>query len=347
MKKMLSALIFITALNLYSAVPTAEGLFRNGNNGDVEGNLTLLTFIIKEDTNRKLLDSTKISGMGEKVETLLTRENVPPRHFKVILGTEDKDRIEAILVEYSSGQMTASTVVDVKYFSNILEKITNDDYVERSLFYSLLNVLTLNDSRAISSILAKYNQGFLRNDQLLNEKKLKMLKNYKNYLQSIKDDESLRDQVENPLKPEDSEKLKEVKESLDQPMYNVDKNVTLARENTNFYWLMDLENTKAKFHAGNWRLAELLHKNGTSSIKFNLGEYILFDGVHELPKYIFVKDLMERVFKVQITSYKSFLNNGENFVKRYQKYIEILTKNNSSRGTMVEEKENMAKLFVY
>lgn len=350
MKLLISMLLISFSFGAFAAIPTAEGLFRNGNNKEIEGNLVVLTFIIEEHLNKKLLENAKISETTEKVEKNLLTETMKPRYFKIIYGLESEDRIESILVEYDSPKLSAASVKDVKYFSNILEKINSDQYLEREIFYSVLNVIALNDSRAMSKLLNKYNTNYNNNEKLLNEEKFKLLTDYKKYLQTIKDDETLKEKLENPLKPEDPEKIEVVKELMKAPLYKRDETISLVRDNTDFYWKMELENTSARFDSEKYRMNEFLHTNGGSTVKINMGEYILFNGIHELPKFIFFKDLLERIFKIQVTSYKAFNNTSDSMVKRYKKYDELLAKNKQNKpqiepGTVSEE--TMVKLFVY
>ncbi|TNF27142.1 MAG: hypothetical protein EP319_12220 [Deltaproteobacteria bacterium] len=350
MKNFVIIFLFFQLSIAFGAIPTTEGLFRNGNNQDIEGDLVVLTFIIEENVNKKLLDNAKVSETNEKVEETLMKETIKPRYFKVIYGLESEARIEAILVEYDDSKLSTESIIDVKYFSNILEKIAADKYIEREVFYSLLNVLALNDSRAISTLLTKYNTNFNKNEKLLNEEKFKLLNDYKKYLQTIKDDETLKEKLENPLKPEDPEKLQLVKEVMNKPLYRKDETVSLVKENDDFFWQVQLENTNAKFESKKLRMSEFVHIHGGSNIKINMGEYILFDGIHELPKFVFIKDLLERVFKVQITSYKAFKNTGDNVVKRYKKYQELVETNKKDKPQMAtgsEGENTMVKLFVY
>lgn len=348
MKLIISLFILVFAFTSYAAVPTAEGLFRNGNNKEIEGDLIVLTFIIEEHVNKKLLEDAKVSETTEQVEEKLLGETIRPRYFKIIYGTESEERIEAILVEYDASKMSAQSVMDVKYFSNILEKIGSDEYLEREIFYSVLNMLALNDSRAIAQVLTKYNTNFNNNSKLLNEEKFKLLSDYKKYLQTVKEDETLKETLENPLKPEDPEKMETVKEVMKMPLYKRDESVKLVKVNTEFFWKVGLDNSSAKFDSKNQRLSEFVHTNGGSNIKINMGEYILFDGIHELPKFIFFKDLLERVFKVQVTSYKAFKNDGKKVVQRYQQYNELVKKNKKDKPQIEPtSEEKMVKLFVY
>jgi hypothetical protein len=348
MKILIPVLVSLFSTLIVAAVPTAEGLFRNGNNKDIDGDMIVLTFIIEEHVNKKLIESSKVAETTEQVEDKLLGEKMGPRYFKIIYGTESEERVEAILVEYNRAKLSAKSVIDVKYFSNLIEKIKSDEFIEREIFYSVLNMLALNDSRAIAQVLMRHNTNFNDNNKLLNEKKYKLLNDYKKYLQTVKEDESLKETLENPLKPEDNEKMETVKETMGMPLYQRDETVKLVRDNTDFYWQVGLENSFAKFDSKKQRLIEFVHNNGSSSIKINMGEYILFDGIHELPKYIFLKDLLERVFKVQVTSYKVFKNTGKKMIQRYKQYGELVKKNkkNIQKVESVDE-EKMVRLFVY
>ena len=348
MKILIPVLVSLFSTMITAAVPTAEGLFRNGSNKDIDGDMIVLTFIIEEHVNKKLIESSKVAETTEQVEDKLLGETMGPRYFKIIYGTESEERIEAILVEYNRAKLSAKSVVDVKYFSNLIEKIKSDEFIEREIFYSVLNMLALNDSRAIAHVLTRHNTNFNDNNKLLNEKKYKLLNDYKKYLQTVKEDESLKETLENPLKPEDNEKMETVKETMGMPLYKRDETVKLVRDNTDFFWQVGLENSLAKFDSKKQRLTEFVHNNGGSSIKINMGEYILFDGIHELPKFIFLKDLLERVFKVQVTSYKAFKNTGKKMIQRYKQYGELVKKNkkNIQKIESVDEGK-MVRLFVY
>ena len=60
-------LLSIFGLNSYASIQTIEGLFRNGNNADVSGDLVVLTFQVREKINREFLNKKIVEMKGLEI----------------------------------------------------------------------------------------------------------------------------------------------------------------------------------------------------------------------------------------------------------------------------------------
>lgn len=323
--KFLILLSIIISFNLNAAIPTVEGLFRNINNKDIDGTIVVMTFQIEEKNNQAKLNSTLESQNEEERQETLGPQKPIKKYVKLFLSIENPERIEYMRVEYSGPNMSQSGVTDVSYYSNVLEEMKNDKTVERELFFSIINMFALNDSRGISQFLSRYNGDYYSNKNVLNEKKVALYNQYKNYLEKINENEELKEELKSPFKPEDPEKSAEISKTLKDSMYLKSDKVFLYKDGRQFFWKVNLDSTEALFDNNNLKLKKLVFNNGGGSINVNVGEYILFDGIHELPKIVYFKDLVERIFKVRILKYKVYAKLTKTIQERYKEMNEELT----------------------
>ena len=323
MKLYLALFLIILSANTFSAVPTVEGLFRNINNKDIDGNIVVMTFQISEKQNKNIEKDNGPSDEQNSEEISVLKKPMK-KYYRIFLSIENPRRIEYLKIEYNSPSMNSSGVTNVSYYPNILNKMSKDKSVERELFFSMINMYALNDSRGISKFLSRYNGDYYSNKSVLNEKKVALYSKYKKYLEKVNENKELKDELTSPFTNEDPEKNKEIAEVLEDSMYLKSNKVFLHKEGKHFFWKVDLDSTKAFFENNNLKLKKIVFNNGGGNIKVNIGEYILFDGVHELPKVVFFKNLLEKIYKVRILKYKIYSKLTKTIKDRYKEINEEL-----------------------
>ncbi len=328
--------LFIFAMESFGAIPTVEGLFRNINNKDIEGSIIIVNFQIKKV--QKKLDPSEVTSHAVKQEHLeiLEKEKQTVRYIKVFLSIENPKRIEYLKIEFDDISMNHTSIQKISYFPNILEEMSKDQSVERRLFISILNMLTLNDSRGISAFLSRYNTNYQSNKMSINEKKKLLLSQYKQYLEKINENKELKEEIQSPLKSEDLEKKEKIDEVLQGSMYVKSKNVFLYKEKKKFFWKVQLDSITALFDNESLKLKRVMFQSGGGAIKMYFGEYILFDGIHELPKVIYFKDLLEKSFQIRVSRYKVISKLSKSIEKRYKEMNENFLKRKESQSKMSE-----------
>jgi len=308
--------LLILSISASEAKPTLEGLFRNSNSPELDGNLVVIKMMLEEV-------ATANSDVSLSTEEQDLKTPMEPRFYKFIFSTEIEKKTQLLQVEYKNNLMKRNDIKKSLYFKNLSEKIKEDVYTERSLFYSLLMMFGLNNSEGMKNILQKYGTNFVDNKNLMNEEKIKLINSYKTYLTAIKEDKTLKEELISPLKPEDIEEKEKVDTLLKAPMYKDSENITLSKEGQKFFWKMNLENVKASFSNEEHRLLRFELDSAEGNILGNFGDYILFDGRHELPKIIVLRDKANRQFKIRFLSFKSFVNKGKNLLERAVDYKKI------------------------
>jgi hypothetical protein len=341
MKNIIIILLSFYMMPTFSAIPTVEGLFRNINNKDIEGAIAVLSFKVQEQARSENNESN--TPDSESVEDAANSKAKVEKYVKIFLSIENPERIEYLKIEYNGQSMSRSGVSNVTYYPNVLEKMNNDKIIERELFTSMINMFALNDSRGMSQFLTRYNKDYYSNKLALNEKKIILYNKYKVYLQKINEQKELKDELQSPLKNEDPEKRLEIKKTLKDSMYMKSSNVFMHREGNKFFWKVSLDTTNAIFDNDNLKLRQLEFNNGGGTIDLRIGEYILFDGIHELPKIIYFKDLLERVYKIRFLKYKLFSKLTKTIEQRYIEMKEELVINKKTKEA-IETKEGVEKI---
>ncbi|ATH09414.1 hypothetical protein BIY24_16140 [Halobacteriovorax marinus] len=310
MRKLLSLALFFTTLNIYAVAPSVEGLFRNPNSQDLDGNLIVLKAMIEREATEE--------------------EYFKPSFYKFIFSIEAEQRVKFLQVEYSEGKMSNDEVVSTLFLNNFFPKVKNDELIERSLFYSLLTMYGLNSSEAISSILKRYSMNYISNKDSLNKEKLDLFDKYKKYLTAVKENEDIKEELTSPLEGEDEEAKKKIQEIRSSSMYSENKALKLVKEGRNFFLNLDLGGVSAKFTNEEHRLVRMKVSKGTSDVESFFSDYILFNGRHELPKHIMIKDQSNINYNVRFLGLSIFNNTGDDLAKRALRYKKI-------------EEENLAK----
>jgi hypothetical protein len=321
-KILLISLIF--TLKALASIPTTEGLFRNGSNADVAAPLVLVKAMVSTEISNMLMDKTT-AEVPEGMERAAIEEKEPQKYFvKFILSAEQEERVQLIQVIYKSGKMNDSGILNIRYFSNLKEKILKSP-TRLALFYSLLSSFALNRSEEISAFLKLTSKNYRPNEALVDTEKDALYKRYKRYLTVVKEDESLKDTMDNPLRPEDPEVKKVANEIRDRPFMVKDKNVSLIKTQSGFQWAVKLDVLEAYFDNKNRRLERLLYGQLDKNTVFSFDDYILFDGTHELPKTIKIV-APEETINIRMTSLNHLNLGNKSMTFRYGEYRDLFKK---------------------
>lgn len=321
MNKILTAIFILLTFSSNSSVPTVEGLFRNGNNEEVAAGLVMIKAMVSSEVSKSLMETPSGEVPPEKEQQALEEED--KKYFvKFLLSAEKEERLELIQVIYSSGKMKDDEILSVRYYSNLREKILKSP-TRLALFYSLLSSHAMNRSDEMSAFLKLNSKNYRSNEDLVDKEKKALYTRYKRYLTVIKEDESLKETMDNPLKPEDPEVSKVVEEIKKRPFMVRDENVSLRKTQNGFQWALNLDVLEAFFDNEHYRLEKLLYGQLDKNTVFSFDDYILFDGTHELPKNIKITSPSETVaIRTLSLNHLNLSNKSMSF--RYGEYRDLL-----------------------
>ena len=300
MKILLSFVLLVASLALVAAVPTEEGLLRNLNNADIPGNMITVKAIIQNTS----------PAIGAVAETEISKAD----YYKFVFSIENPNAVSLLQVTYSSSQMMNNQIKDVKYVPDLLSAIKKEKSPEKGMFYAVMMMLTTNQSAGVESFLEKGGVQIVRNKNILNEEKMKLLKTYRTYLANNKG----KGDANSPLNPADPQNKAKVLELFRANTFQRSKNVELVKNDNEFLWKADWKTVKGYFSNEERRLRVMEFGSGDSLMKLEANEYVLFNGTNELPKFILFRDLKGQSAKLQVLSLETKKNHEKKLSERFE-----------------------------
>ncbi|MGZ3789651.1 MAG: hypothetical protein ACXVLQ_14070 [Bacteriovorax sp.] len=297
--KILACIISLAlTFSAMGSVPTEEGLLKNLNNAGIPGNLITIKAMIQGATPAAPaeIDSGKTD------------------FYKFVISLENPNIISFFQVAYSNGQMLTSQIKDVKYVPDLLAAIKREKSPEKGLFYSVLMMLATNRAQGVETFLEKSGVQIVKNKNILNEEKMKLLRAYRTYLANNKG----KGDANSPLNPADPQNKAKVIELFRANTFERSKNIELAKLDNEFVWKVDWKAVQAYFTNEERRLRKIEYSNGESASKLEATDYVLFNGTNELPKYITFKDSKGQTAKIQILSLETKTNREKKLSERYE-----------------------------
>ena len=278
MKSIFPLYFFLISWPSYG-LPTPEGLLRNANNKQPTGNTATVEFMIEE-----------LRGIEEGGR--IAEGNGGIGYYKMFIGFHE-DNIRSLLqVNYGGNSMKDEDIRAVYFFRNMETTILNEISIERTLFYSLMAMMTVNNSSLLSKVLQKISPYFQTNKELMNKRKADFYKRYKEYLLAKQRGSVVGSSPMNPSDPRVGEIMKE-------PMYANSERVSLIRRGREFYWRVDLGDTNLFFTNEQHRFSELSYGNTLGRFSIRTGEYARLDGTHELPKEMLFSSLNGKHYRLR------------------------------------------------
>ena len=329
-----------------AARPTIEGLFRNGDNAELIGETSIIAFEIeslntlqpKASESTAPLDEDELNDSPKPLQLLelpaTTPSEVPvdeKRYIKLHFRQMANGRTKLLQAEYSGAEMNSSELLQIKKYKNFGRKLAKEERDNTNLFYSLVMMFALNESKPLSRLFKMYNLDFLENREVMNEEKVKLYQRYKEYLTSIKEDKYLKDELVSPMAPEEVEEKTLIQEILSSAMYRSSDRIKLVQQNGDFFWQLSLEKTMALFFNHSHRLQMLHTQFGAKRYVIYCGEYVLYNGVHSLPQNIRIELDDGTGYIVKIIKYSNFEDRKRSFNQRVDGYNKILSKLQTGR----------------
>lgn len=300
MKVLITIFTLVLSLTTLAAVPTEEGLLKNLNNAGIPGNLITIKAMVQNSS----------PAVGAVTETEATKADF----YKFVLSIENPNIVSLFQVTYSNSQMLNNQIKDVKYIPDLLNAIKREKSPEKGMFYAVLMMLTTNRSQGVEAFLEKGGVQIVRNRNILNEDKMKLLRSYRTYLANNKG----KGDANSPLNPPDPQNKAKILELFRANTFQRSKNIELIKNENEFLWKADWKSVKGYFTNEERRLRIMEYITGDTSIKLDAKDYILFNGTNELPKYILFKDSKGQTAKMQILGLDTKNNREKKLTERYE-----------------------------
>ena len=289
------------SVSTIAAVPTEEGLLKNLNNAAIPGNLITIKALLQP------IGGLGVGNVGVEADA------VKSDYYKFIISLENPSSISLLQIAYSNAQMQNAQIKDVKYIPDLMSAIKKEKTIEKGLFYSVLMMLTTNRSQGVELFLEKSGVQIVKNKNILNEDKMKLLKAYRTYLATNKG----KGEANSPLNPSDPQSKTKVIELFRANTFVRSNNIELVKIENEFFWRVDWKSTKAYFSNEERRLRMIDFTAIDSTVKIDANDYVLFNGTNELPKTMTIKDSKGQSSKLQVISLDTKGNREKKLNERY------------------------------
>ena len=273
-----------------------EGLFRNGNNTNLSGNVVSANIAVEK------LDSS--NNPSQQI------------YAKFLFSLENETRPAALQITYNHPKMHNSSIIKTTYLSNLHRTIKNDALLDRAVIFSLLEVFLLNRSDAIALLFRGIVPNFATNREIINPEKLRFYREYRRHLKNA------RGRLSN-LRGSSREERMRLQEYRAMSLYRRSSAVKLVREDGRFFWKMELENLVARFSNENHHLRDLVLSTPVGNISVTVESFALFDGTYELPKRILVETRSGEKIKLTILRVKNYNGRKGYLRKKLKKYRKL------------------------
>lgn len=295
---------------VWGYTPTAESLFRGGENPDILGSTVIVNVkasLLKND------ESQSINGIDIDSLSQADRE----KYYKFLIYTDEEGNSRLLQLNYLNG-FAKSDLQNIIYkpYYNYKNLGLNDEQVEKGVFYSLLLSLFANSGSMMIDMTRAHGGDLKKNRELFNQTQLQLISRYKWYMAQVKANPDLK----NPLLAESSEEKEKLKEILSSPFYEKSSYVKRVRRDDAFFWEIDGDKLYARFLQTNRHLEKLIFKSKFGEIEINLKSYALFNAHFVFPQFLYYKDLTGLQYKIDIQKVVIIPDNADNFSKRYKSY---------------------------
>ncbi len=273
MKFKILFLSLLLSFSVQASIPTEEGLLRNLNNPEVKSGQTIIRFKVKGQ------DETK-----------------PEAYYKITLSSENPNAVQVLQQKFSSVQMLPNQVKDMKLEMDLLARLRREKPSEKNLFYSVLIFLAFNRPQGMENLIEKSGGTIVRTKSLVNEEKMRLLRNYRSYLTNSKS----KGEADSPLNPSDAREKQRTQDLFRSNTLKSSPNVKLTKIGSEFLWHADWKTMQAFFTNEERRLRIVEFSNSETNIKAELDQYAILNGMNEFPRSMLIQAKDASIYRIQV-----------------------------------------------
>lgn len=299
MKLIVLALFIVNTAFAYT--PTVESLFRHGSNPEVTTNALNMSFSVKDLASPDVV-----------------------QFYKIYFDVFDQQTLKVSQTAYNSDSFSEGSLLKKVYHSQLSAVNFKNQSVDKGLFYSLLHSIILNDGGFIVDYLKLSGVSVRHNSELLNDEKIALMKEYKNYLVAINNDRSLKKTLHSPLRPESEQGQERANRLMNEPMYKDTEQVKLSSYEGKPAWLAEASGFQAYFSYEERRPLKIRLKTSTGETEIQCLDYWRPDAAHAIPKKMIVKTSKGEMFQVETLSLRYYNEKEDDLLKRLRHWDEIL-----------------------
>jgi len=318
-------LLLVCFSNVWANLPSVESLFRHGANADIAMNTVKVEFEVEK---LKLKDGAPVEDADPSTKSYVTA-------YFIKKNNNDFDLLQLSSNKKITEESKIGTLYHQKKFLNYLS-FKKEINLQTDIFYSVLTSISLNESVAFSYLLKKTDGKFKKNSEVMNHEKLGVLRKYKKYLSTVKENPDSSEGISNPMNPADSNSKDKVREILKSSIYVADENLQLRKKNQGFVLTLELENYLFNFTNEGHQFLDFSYKGRSEDISMHFKKFILFNGTHQLPSKLIYKLNENEAFLVSFSKLSHF-NVSRSF---YEKKIK-------TSQTLIDEDLNRKIEFLF
>ncbi|EQC43393.1 hypothetical protein [Bacteriovorax sp. Seq25_V] len=331
-------LVLLLTLNTFAAIPTMEGLFRNSINPDITDNLIVV--------------NVKASVKPHEEEAV-----ADTAFYKVLINNTSGERKEVIIAKYATAEMDNDHIIDVKFLSNEMDLLKEENRTMRNLNFATLSMFTTNSSVMISKIIKKFDSNYTLNSELVNLEKKELFAKYKKYLINKNEYDKKKKQMKkdgitveegaalvepvSPLTSEDEEEKKRIEGMLTGSIYNQQTHIKLSKDGAEFFWNIETDRLTAKFKNETHQLKSLKLNMEIDEVAIIPNDYVTFKQYQLPKKYLFKNKQYEN--EIEIVNYYTFQSKNKSFSERVSEYKKIIE---NTKYTQPESSDNQPQILL-
>lgn len=306
MKNYLGIIFFLALAISFStssmaAIPTEEGLLKNLNNPAPQNGQTIVKL--------------KVTKMDEsKSESF----------YRLTFSNENPNALQLLQQKFASAQMSATQLRNQKIEMDLFSKIKRDAISEASVFYSTLGFLLFNKGLGLEIIVEKSGGSVIKTKSQYNEEKMRLLRQYKSYLATTKS----KTMNDSPLNPPDPKEKQRVQDLFRSNSLRTSPNVKLTKMGSEFVWHADWKNVHGYFSNEERRLRVLDVSAMDTSVKIELDQYGILNGVNEFPKNMALASRDGVVYRIQVLGVESRASKEKPLTTKFEEAKKNLDPNN-------------------
>lgn len=248
--------------------------------------------------SKKLVEfDTGLFLIKTKIENVSDTSDVLNVDFSIFKNSNKYFEINQIVKDANGKTLE---VINLKNLNLKTFKLEQGD-LNKIVFFSILNSQYLGESNLLISFDKNMGGKFKFKDELINGTKTSLMTQYKSYLKNHQQNKEL----ESPLNPQNKIENKRVNKIYYSNLYNREDYITINKNKDLFYYKAQDEILEMTFEQESRNLTELKFKSQVGLIEVGLINYVMFAENKLYAKNIYIKDLADKMYRIEVIDFKT------------------------------------------
>ncbi len=287
-------LLLFLSLQCFAYIPTVESLLSNSSNIDIHGYMV--------EANFKLINLESKSPFYFKMMTYKGNQSSAVQYTQVSFN------------EKGFGELNTTEVVKGRSLKNE-SRLTGLENVEKSVFYSILNMLMANNPHHIMKVFKENGASVAANSQLLNREKTGLMSQFRSYFSRLKGKSAASSNIRHPLKHRDEETRKRVNGVYFSNLYKSNDSVSIKKDGRDFIYLVKKGSLEFKVNSKR-HMKKIKLDSRVGKIQADFKNYVLVNGSQEFPRRIIFNFAQAGSFALEIIKLNYTKSNQLSFTQK-------------------------------